>query len=381
MLEGVEESSEAARLVSLFCALAAIPSPSNSEGACGKAVTAELTSLGLDVHADGAGARVGSDCDNLYCRIPPTTTGLPLFLCAHLDTVPPTDVLKPVLVDGVLRNATPSIVGADNKAAVTVILEAIRTLVVDEVPHAGVELIFTIGEERGLIGSSAFDTSVLHARNGYVLDHPGAIGGYVEAAPSRFVIHAAMHGKASHSAIAPEEGTNAIVPLAAAIAALPAASKRANVNVARMQGGLALNVVPDFAEASIDVRAVEQSDAEQMVATIEATLRSEAEDAGCEIEVDIQSRYSAYRVPDDSPALGLALAAFARHDLAVTALETRGGSDANVFHKRGLDCVNLAHAVVGFHATDERVEVADLVLMKAVLLSIIAESCTPPDSK
>lgn len=375
MLVDVEESSEASRLISLFCALAAIPSPSNSEGACGDAVTAELASLGLEVHADGAGAGVGSDCDNLYCRIPPTTAGLPLFLCAHLDTVPPTDVLKPVLVDGVLRNATPSIVGADNKAAVTVILDAIRTLVLEQIPHAGIELIFTIGEERGLVGSSAFDCSVLHAQHGYVLDHPGAIGGYVESAPSRFSIQATMHGKASHSAIAPEEGTNAIVPLAAAIAALPPASKRVNVNVARMRGGLALNVVPDFAEASIDVRAVEQSDAEQMVATIEAILQSEAEAAGCRLEIDIHSPYSAYRVPADSAALALALAAFARHHLAVTALETRGGSDANVFCKRGLDCVNLAHAVVGFHATDERVEVSDLVLMKAVLLSIIAESC------
>jgi tripeptide aminopeptidase len=273
-------SSESSRLVSLFCALASIPSPSGSEGACGAAVIAELTSLGLEVRADGAGSTIGSDCDNLYCQIPATTTGLPLFFCAHLDTVPPTDVLKPVLVDGVLRNATPSIVGADNKAALVVILEAIRTLVVDETPHAGVELIFTIGEELGLVGSTAFDCSVLRASSGYVLDHPGAIGGYVEAAPSRFVVRARMHGRAAHSAIAPEDGINAIVPLAVAVAAFPAASELVNVNVARMQGGSALNIVPDFAEASVDVRAVEESDAQRVVAQIQSILTSQADRAG-----------------------------------------------------------------------------------------------------
>jgi tripeptide aminopeptidase len=369
------ESPEAERLISLFCALASIPSPSGSERACGDAVIAELTTLGLEVRPDGIGASLGSDCDNLYCRIPATTTGTPVFFCAHLDTVPPTDVLNPVLVDGVLRNATPSIVGADNKAALVVILETIRTLVIDELPHAGVELIFTISEELGLVGSTAFDCSVIHARSGYVLDHPGAIGGYVQAAPSRFVVRARMHGRAAHSGIAPEDGINAIVPLAGAIAALPATSKLVNVNVGRIEGGSALNIVPDFAEASVDVRAVEASDAEQVVAEIEAILKSQADQAGCALEVDVRSPYSAYRVPQDSVALRLALAAFAHHGLPVKAWDTRGGSDANAFCKQGLDCLNLTHAAVGFHAPDEHVAVSDLVLMKAVLLSIIAESC------
>ena len=77
-----------------------------------------------------------------------------------------------------------------------------------------------------------------------------------------------------------------------------------------------------------------------------------------------------------SAALRLALAAFAGLDLPMQPWVTRGGSDANVFCKRGLDCLNLTHAVVGFHAPDERVAVADLVLMKTVLLAIIAEACT-----
>ena len=369
-----EDSSEATRLSDLFCALAAIPSPSNFERACGQAVTAELESLGLNVRSDSAGATVGSDCDNLYCQIPPTTTGRPLFLCAHLDTVPATADLEPVLIDGVLRNATPSIVGADNKAAVAVILETIRTLVLDERPHAGIELVFTIGEERGLVGSTAFDSSIIQARSGYVLDHPGAIGGYVEAAPSRFVVRAQMHGRASHSAIAPEEGINAIVPIARAIAAMPVGSAAVNINVARIKGGAAMNVVPDFAELAVDVRAVEHADAERTVAEIEAILQAEAGNAGCTLEIEVRHPYSAYRVAPDSAALRLARAVFAELDLPVESWVTRGGSDANVFCKRGLDCLNLTHAVAGFHAPDERVAVADLVLMKTVLLAIIAEA-------
>jgi tripeptide aminopeptidase len=357
--------------------LAAIPSPSGDEGACVEAVTVELADLGLNVLRDGAGAEVGSNGDNLYCRLPPTTRGQPLFFCAHLDTVPPMAPLEPVVVDGVIRNASPSIVGADNKAALAVMLDAVRTLVVGGIPHAGVELVFTIGEEQGLVGSTAFACSTLHANTGFVFDHPGAIGGYVIAAPSRFVVRGRMRGRAAHSAIAPQDGINAIVPLARAIASFPQPPGAVNVNVGLVRGGSAMNVVPDCSEVTVDVRAIEHGEGQAVADEIAQGLRAAAADGGCEIDVEIAHPYSAYRVPSDSGALSLALAAFARLGLVASPWETRGGSDANVFCQRGLDCINLTQGVVGFHAPDERVAVSDLELMRTVMLQIIAEAVTP----
>jgi tripeptide aminopeptidase len=349
------------RLVSLFRRLAAIPSPTGDEGRCAEAVAAELEAMGLRPIRDGAGAAVGSSGDNLYCRIPPTTSGVPLFFCAHLDTVPPTARLDPVVVDGVIRNAAPSIVGADNKAAVAVMLDAAATIVRERVTHAGVELVFTIGEEHGLVGSTAFDSSVLRAR-----------GGYVAAAPSRFVVKATMHGRAAHSAIAPQDGVNAIVPMARAIASLPEPPRHVNVNVALVHGGSAMNVVPESSDVTVDVRSTEHDDAKVAAERIGEALQTAAAQGGCRLDVEISEPYSAYRVPADSPALALAKTAFAKLGLECTPVETRGGSDANVFCKRGLDCVNLTHAVIGFHAPDERVAVADLALMRTVTLEIVA---------
>jgi tripeptide aminopeptidase len=362
------------RLVDLFCALASIPSPSGLEGRCAEAVSDELRDLGLAVESDGLGPALGSDAGNLYCRLPATAPGRPLFFCAHLDTVPPTATLEPVIMDGEIRNASPSIVGADNKAALAVMLDAVRTVITENLPHAGLELVFTIGEERGLVGSTAFDCSVLRAQEGFVFDHPGAIGGYVAAAPSRFIVRAAMHGRAAHSAIAPETGVNAIVPLAEAISRFPTSSPAVNVNVALIEGGSALNVVPGIARVTVDVRSTEHSEAEAVAGAIGDMLRDAAQRSQCRLEVDVGHPYSAYRLPEDSAALGLARAAFARHGLPPTPYETRGGSDANAFRKRGLDCVNLTHAVVGFHADDERVAVSDLALMRTVMLTIIAEA-------
>src|SRR5216110_3153628 len=116
----------ASEVVDLFTELAALPSPPGEERAVADAVIRYLRDLGLSVDEDGAGAVVGSNMGNVYCRLAPTDSGSPIFLCAHLDTVPPEGPIEPVIEDGVVRNAAGTILGADNKAAIAVGLEAAR---------------------------------------------------------------------------------------------------------------------------------------------------------------------------------------------------------------------------------------------------------------
>src|SRR6185312_16390740 len=128
-------------VLDLFLDLAALPSPPGEERAVADRVAAELRALGLEVDEDDAGAEIGSNAGNLYCRLVPTVEGTPLFLCAHLDTVQPTGPIEPVVEDGVVRNAGGTILGADNKSAVAVMLDTARRLVEEGRPHAGLELV------------------------------------------------------------------------------------------------------------------------------------------------------------------------------------------------------------------------------------------------
>ena len=72
-----------------------------------------------------------------------------------LDTVPPSGELRPVVEDGLIRNAGGTILGADNKAAIVQMLEGVRRVLVENVAHAGIELLFTRQEEIGLLGAAA----------------------------------------------------------------------------------------------------------------------------------------------------------------------------------------------------------------------------------
>src|SRR5215210_8691133 len=173
-------------VVGLFTELAGIPSPPGSEREVADRVRAYLDGLGLEVAEDDAGARIGANAGNLFCRLEPTSEngGLPIFLCAHLDTVQPSGPLEPVVEDGVVRNAGGTILGADNKAAVAAMLEAARRVLSENRPHAGIELLFTPKEEVGLLGAAAFDHTRLHAAVGYVYDQAAPIGEIILGAPT-----------------------------------------------------------------------------------------------------------------------------------------------------------------------------------------------------
>ena len=112
--------------------------------------------MGLEVTEDDAAAASGAECGNLLARLPGRGERT-ILLCAHLDTVDDGGVpVEPVVVDGGWENANAGILGADNKAAVAVILELARRCSVEGSP-VGVELLFTVSEENALAGAKAFD--------------------------------------------------------------------------------------------------------------------------------------------------------------------------------------------------------------------------------
>ena len=205
----------------MFLELAAIASPPGNERAVADRVIAELGAIGLDVEEDDAGSKIDSTIGNLLCRLPGRSGGTPIFLCAHLDTVPPQGPLQPVVgEDGFVRNSGGTILGADNKSAVVAMIEAARRIVEEGRPHAGVELLFTPKEEVGLLGAGAFDHTRLEAELGFVYDQAAPIGDVIMGAPSQRSLLVRFHGRPAHSGMVPEEGRSAIVAAAKAIADL-----------------------------------------------------------------------------------------------------------------------------------------------------------------
>jgi tripeptide aminopeptidase len=361
-------------VLELFLELAAIPSPSGEERAVADRVCASLDGIGLEWDEDDAGAVVGSTMGNVLCRLPGRVEGgTPILLCAHLDTVPPSGRLDPVVEDGFVRNAGGTILGADDKAAVAVMLEAARRIVEDRRAHGGVELLFTPKEEVGLRGAFAFDHTRLEAGVGYVYDQAAPIGEIVLGAPSQKSIVARFHGRASHAGMYPEEGRSAIAAAARAIAdmRLGRIDDRSSTNVGLIEGGTARNIVPEWCSLQAEARSRDDRTLSLLVQEMLDAIAFAASTSDCTAETQVEDNYKGYGFRDDEQAVRLAAEGLRRAGYEPTTAFSGGGADANVFNERGLPCVNVANGMVDIHTADERIAVADLEAMVQVTLGIV----------
>ena len=362
------------RVVTLFCELARIPSPSSKERAAANYVLAYLRGLGLDPHEDGSAPLIPGEAGNIVCRLPGAQDGgVPIMLCAHLDTVPPEGPIEPVVADGVVRNASGTILGADNKSAVAAMLEAARRIVKEQRAHAGVELVFTVMEEVGLQGAKLLDLSSLEARLGYVYDQAAPIGEVIIGAPYHRELHATFIGRAAHSGIAPEEGRSAIVACARAIAdfRLGRIDEETTANVGVVRGGQARNIVPGLCELEAEIRSHDESKQLALIEEMLETIAFAAEQSECRTETKLVEIYRGYRFkPDDLP-VALAQSALASCGFEPKLGLTGGGADANIFNAGGLPCVNLSNGMAHIHSPGEEIAVDDLTRMVDVTLALV----------
>ena len=364
------------RVVDHFLELCALPSPSGRERAVADRVTAYLTALGLGWDEDDAGARLDGDTGNVYCRIPPTTSGggTPIFLCAHTDTVPPETAIDPVVgEDGVVRNTADTILGSDNKAAVVAMLEAVRRVLEEGREHAGLELLFTPQEEVSLRGADAFDHTRLVATTGYVYDQGAPIGEIVLGSPHARLLDFRFHGRAAHAGMYPEDGRSAIAAASRAIAdfRLGRIDEETSANVGVITGGTARNVVPEWCSFTAEVRSHDESKAVALAREMLESAAFAASLADCEVESEVRPSFPGYRFRESDEPVLLAATALERCGYTPSYAFSGGGADANVFNARGLQCVNLANGMTEIHTPDEHIAVADLEGMVDVTLALI----------
>ena len=357
--------------MSRFVRLCETASPTGSEGEVGALVTAELESFGLEVEEDGAAAVTGAGCGNLLCRVPGESDRWVGFV-AHLDTVPHEGPIEVVLDGETYRSAGDTILGADNKAAVAVLVELAAELSREPGP-VGVELLFTVAEETGLKGAFAFDGEALGSDRLFVLDLAEEIGRVVTRSPFYHRLSAVITGAEAHSGLVPEQGRSAIVAAARAITAMELGrlDPETTANVGLIEGGSAANVIPGRCELVGEARALDEERAAEVVGAMTRSIAAAASEGGCEAEIETAILHEGYLVPDDSPALLLAEAALRECGYQPERVLTGGGSDANVFRADGLDAILLANGTFANHTPDENVPRANLGAMLDVCRAIV----------
>jgi tripeptide aminopeptidase len=362
-------------VVEEFLALASLNSPSRREAPVAAYLVNRLREMGLTPEVDASAPRSGSDTGNIIVRMPGNAAGATVLLCAHMDTVGPTEGMVPILRDGVITSNGETVLGADDKAGIAIILAALSELCSDDAPHGPIEVVFTVQEEVGLFGAT-YLAAELQADFGYILDGDGPVGNIANQAPSKVDLDFVLEGRAAHAGICPEAGINAIVTAAKAIARLRNGRIDAHTtsNVGVISGGKARNIVPDRAEVAVEVRSTDPAKLEREVQSVLDAFTEEAAASGARLVVRREDPFATFTVDETQPVVANAFRAARSIGIEPRLWTSGGGMDANVFNSRGLACVGLGIGGENAHSPQERIAVTQMETGVAFLKALLKEA-------
>ncbi len=318
---------------------------------------------------------LGATCEtdafgNLIAKVGPrdSDTDQPVMLVAHGDTVKPGVGIEPVVKDGVIRSAGETILGADNKAGIAEIMEAVRLS--DSRPP--VEIVITRCEEVGLQGSRALELERTAAKHAYVID-AGAPHKIIIGGPTHINLDIEVFGKAAHAAD-PASGLSAIRVASTAIGRLPEGQidEQTTANVGTIQGGRIRNGVPDHVMIQAECRSVDHKKALAQAEAMCRVFEEVASETGAQIKISQSIEYEAVQVPEASPVVQDACAAISAAGLVPEMKVGLGGTDALVLGNRGLCAVALGYGGRGGHSTSEHIYVQDMEKVVEILRLLLA---------
>ncbi len=373
------------RLSDGFARVAGINSPPLREGAIARHLAERLQQLGGKVCFDNAAAITGGEVGNLVAYFPASgKESEPLLFSVHMDTVEPGGQVEPVLRDGVFYSAGDTVLGADDKAGIAELLEALEVVHEQGIPHGPIEVVVSIAEEVGLVGAKHLDYGLLKSRRGFALDTQG-VEQMVLKAPGANRMKVEITGLAAHAGLAPELGMSAIQTAALAIARMQLGrlDHETTANIGRIEGGVASNIVPQKVTLQGEARSHDpdklQAQTEHMLACFEEAADLMAREIDGRqvrpvISAEVKADFPRMAVAEEAPVVQLARSAAAAVDQEMVVRLGGGGSDANIFNAHGIEMIILATGMEGVHTHDESVAVADMVHVTELLVEIIRQA-------
>jgi tripeptide aminopeptidase len=323
---------------------------------------------------------------------------------AHLDTVEPGRGVKVIEENGTFKSDGRTILGADDKSGIAVLIEAARLLQEGKIAHCPLEFVFTVCEEIGLFGAKTLDYNLLQARMGYALDTSSTTR-IISGAPEANRLYIKVQGLSAHAGLDPEKGINAIQIAGEAIATvqLGRIDHETTANIGLVRGGTARNIIPDYIELEGEVRSHARRKLadhtehirgcfERAVLAYKEKHRSPFEKGGRRgilkggdfqgkrtaddklpaWHMEVVTEYPLMAVDDSHPAVVLVQEAGKNLGRRLTPEKSGGGSDANIFNAHGIATVILGTGMQSVHTTNEYIHLEDMVQTVKLIMEIIS---------
>ncbi|MFA6433107.1 MAG: M20/M25/M40 family metallo-hydrolase [Elusimicrobiales bacterium] len=359
------------RMVQTFVELAKISSLSGREAGVARYLERVLKAMGAELHMDDAGGKTGGSTGNLIARFKGTVESRPFLLSAHMDTVGPAGHVKPVVRPDRVTSDGSTILGADCKSGIAIILETIKVLQDRNMPRPPIEAVFTVSEEISLLGAKYLDYSRIKARYGLIFDNERPLECVITAAPAVNKMDIRVYGIAAHSGVAPEQGISAIEVVSKAIAGMKLGriDAQTTANIGVISGGLAINTIAPLVEMKGEVRSHDLLKLLKQTSHMEDCFRKAVRKAFVRskggrtlkpsYEFLVERNFPGLAIGRSNPVLPLIAAGMKEMGLKMKTLSSGGGTDANIMCGHGIETPILATGMRDVHTTGEYLDLRD----------------------
>lgn len=354
---------EKKRIIKTFLDLIKIDSPSGHEKEVGDFVLKYCKKIGLKANEDHYG--------NIIAKA--EGDGVPILLSAHIDTVEPGRNIKAEIKNGVIKSVGDTILGADDKAGVTAILEAVKYLKENKIKHQALEIVFTREEELGVVGALNLNFKELKSKNGLVIDSSRPLGFITLASPFATIFEIKIKGKQAHAGSFPEKGVNAIQAAAKAISRLKVGriNKNTTNNFGKIRGGNATNIVPDEVFIAGEVRSLNLENVKKQMEIIKKFFKEECAKTGAKLFFNHKLVCDGYRFKKNDPFVKKIAACNKITKIKTVYGSSCGASDANIFISNKINAIDISYGGENPHSVQEKIKVSELVKLTEFVVNFI----------
>lgn len=362
------------RLLETFINYVKISSKSLNERDIANRIIADLNEFSYDVYEDNAGEKLGSNANNLYFFLDGETNAESFIFSSHMDTVIPCDNIEPYIKEGFVSTDGSTILGADDKAGIAAIVEALRIIKENNITHRPIEVIFTINEEGGLHGSKNLQYEKLRSKKAIVLDSSGEIGKIIIGAPGQNNLSAKIIGKAAHAGGEPENGISSIIVAAEAISKMELLriDNETTANIGSLTAISPTNIVCPEANLKAEIRSRDESKLNFYTEKMIDELKKACNKFGAKLEHSCSAVYNSYKIDENDEFVIFVEEKCKEMEItSITKEYTGGGSDANIFNENGIKTLNISTGMEKEHTCSERISIKNLELLTELVLKLM----------
>ena len=332
----------------------------------------ELEEMGIPFERQLLGNEVVTDGWNILAKVPGKKGKKPFLFVFHLDTATPGSPVKSYIEDGLIRSRANSVLGADGKLAIAVVMEAISQAKKEGTLCRPIELLFTVCQELGLHGSRYADYSGIESEEALVIDHY-ITGEVLVRTPARLKVSVELIGRAAHVIRNEEPGVNALKAAVDIIHQIPTGriNENLSINVYDLVALSPSNIVPEYARFDVEVRCFGNEIMEENRTKLRQIVEKTAQKQGCKYKYKEEQDVPEADFGGNTDILKRLKAIYDRTGIPMVKARSFGVLDATWTDRLGIRTVPLGFNIYHSHSAKEYVVVKDVKKMFELAENII----------